>query len=91
MLKKGHDLKWSDEAKRDFLDIKHAFCHSLVLSSPNYCRDFQLFSFVSDFTMAIVLLQKNIEGMEQPIAFMSKAFQGLKFNYELMENKLMRW
>jgi hypothetical protein len=28
MLKKGHDLKWSDEAKRDFDDIKQALCHS---------------------------------------------------------------
>jgi hypothetical protein len=36
MLKKDHDLKWSDEAKKAFDDIKQALCHSLVLVSPNY-------------------------------------------------------
>jgi hypothetical protein len=67
-------LKWSDEAKRDFLDMKQALCHSPVLVSPDYSRYFQLFSFASNFTMAAVLLQKNNEGMEQPIMFMSKGF-----------------
>jgi hypothetical protein len=87
MLKKGHDLKWSDEAKKAFEDIKQALCHSPVLISPDYNKDFQLFSFASDFTMVVVLLQKNQEGMEQPIAFMSRAFQGSELKYELMEKQ----
>jgi hypothetical protein len=87
MLKKGHDLKWSDEAKRAFMDIKQALCQAPVLASPNYGKYFQLFSFASNFTMAAVLLQKNSEGKEQPITFMRKAFQGSELNYKLMEKQ----
>jgi hypothetical protein len=54
-------LKWSDEAKRAFSDIKQALCHSPVLASPDYSRDFQLFSFASNFTMVVVLLQKKMK------------------------------
>jgi hypothetical protein len=58
------------------MDIKQALCQALVLINPDYGKEFQLFSFAFDFTMAAVLLQKNQEGNEQPIAFMSKTFQG---------------
>ena len=40
MLKKDHSLKWSDEAKRAFKDIKDALCQASVLASPNYDKDF---------------------------------------------------
>lgn len=62
-------------------------CHSHVLISPNYNKDFQMFSFASNFTMVVVLLQKNQEGMEHPIAFMSRVFQGSKQKYKLMEKQ----
>jgi hypothetical protein len=59
MLKKGHDLKWSDEAKKDFENIKHALCHSLILVSPNYQKDFHIFSFASNSTMVVVLFSEK--------------------------------
>jgi hypothetical protein len=37
--------------------------------------------------MVVVLLQKNDDGLEQPIAFMSKALQGSELNYKLMEKQ----
>jgi hypothetical protein len=87
MLNKDHDLKWSDEAKKAFDDIKQALCHSHVLISPNYAKDFQIFYFASDSTMADMLLQKNNDGLEQPIAFMSKTLQGVELNYKSMEKQ----
>jgi hypothetical protein len=87
MLKMGHDLKWSDEAKREFMDIKQTLCQSPVLANPDYGKIFQLFSFASTLTMVVVILQKNNEDMEQPITFMSKDFQGSELNYELMEKQ----
>jgi hypothetical protein len=50
-------------------------------------KDFQIFSFASDSTMVVVLLQKNDDGLEQPIAFMSKALQGAELNYKPMEKQ----
>eukprot|EP00253_Pinus_taeda_P034527 PITA_34527 len=46
-----------------------------------------IFSFASENTIAGVLLQKNKDGHEQPIAFMSSALQNSKLKYNTMEKQ----
>ena len=46
-----------------------------VLIAPNYTKDFAIFSFASEDTIAAVLLQKNSDGLEQPISFFSKTLR----------------
>jgi hypothetical protein len=75
MLKKYHNLKWSDESKKAFTDIKQVLCQCSILIITYYGKEFQLFSFASDFIMAMVLLQKKYKGSENPIYFMNKVFQ----------------
>jgi hypothetical protein len=58
-----------------------------VLISPDYSKDFLVFSFASFDTVAAVLLQKNEEGREQPIAFFSKALRDAEIRYEIMEKQ----
>jgi len=77
MLRKGHDMVWREEGKQAFKSIKQALSHSPTLASPDYARDFQIFSFASDQTIACVLLQKNTYGHEQPIAYMRRSLHQL--------------
>ena len=56
-----------------------------VLISPNFDRDFYIFSFASKDTIAAVLLQKNDEGHEQPVAFFSKVLRDAEVKYEPLE------
>jgi hypothetical protein len=58
-----------------------------VLISPDYSKDFLIFSFASCDTVAAVLLQKNDQGQEQPIAFFSKALRDAELRYEIMEKQ----
>jgi hypothetical protein len=58
-----------------------------VLISPDYSKDFLIFSFASCDTVAAVLLQKNDQGREQPIAFYSKALRDAELRYEIMEKQ----
>lgn len=58
-----------------------------MLVSPNYSKDFMIFSFASEYTIVGVLLQKNKDGHEQPIAFMSRALQNSKLKYNTMEKQ----
>jgi hypothetical protein len=58
-----------------------------VLISPDYSKDFLIFSFASFDTIAMVLLQKNEEWREQPISFFSKALRDAKIRYEIMEKQ----
>jgi len=84
MLKKGSTIKWNLEAKRYFEDIKLALTQTPVLIDPMFDRDFIIFYFTSEHTIAAVLLQKNDQGLEQPIAFFSKALRDAPLKYNIM-------
>ena len=67
--------------------MKHALTQAPILISPDYTKYFYLFSFASEHTIAAVLLQKNSEGYEKPIAFFSKALRDAALNYNIMEKQ----
>ena len=67
--KKGNEIKWSQEARSSFVQIKKFLVEALVLVIPGYTKDFLVFSFASKHTIVVVLLQKNHEGYEKPISF----------------------
>ena len=71
MLKKDSKVKWTNEAKE----------------SPDYLKEFLIFSFASEHTIAVVLLQKNDEGFEQSIAFFSKSLRDVELKYDILEKK----
>lgn len=47
----------------------------------------QIFSFASFHTIAAILLQKNSEGFEQPIAFFNKSLQAAELKYGINEKQ----
>jgi hypothetical protein len=63
MLRKGNEVKWTVESRNSFNQIKKALTEAPVLISPDYSKDFLIFSFASFNTVAVVLLQKNVEGV----------------------------
>ena len=85
ILKKDTKINWNAESKQSFEQVKHALTQAPVLISPEYTKDFYLFSFASEHTITAVLLQKNNEGYEQPITFFSKALREATLNYNIME------
>jgi hypothetical protein len=68
--------------------MKHALTQAPVLISPYYTKDFYLLSFASEYTITTVLLYKNSEGYEQPIAFFSKPLRDATLNYNIMEKQV---
>ena len=75
LLKKQDKFEWTDEGREAFRCIKDAITRSPILVSLDYSKDFLIFPFASESTITGVLLQKNNEGYEQPIAFMNRALQ----------------
>ena len=80
MPKRDQEVRWTTEEKNAFEKIKVALTEALVLVSPDFTREFLTFSFASEDTIAVVLLQKNKEGLEQPISFFSKTLEILNYN-----------
>ena len=70
MLRKGNEIKWTTESRNYFDQIKRALNEAPLLISPNYSKDFLIFSFSSFDTVAIVLLKKNNEGLSSPFPFL---------------------
>jgi hypothetical protein len=50
-------------------------------------KEFLIFSFSSEHTIVVVLLQKNDEGFEQPITFFSKSIRDVELRYDILEKQ----
>jgi hypothetical protein len=85
MLKKDSEVKWMTEAKASFERIKKTIGEAPVLASPDYMKEFLIFSFASKHTITAMLLQKNDEGFEQPIAFFSKILRDAELKYDILK------
>jgi hypothetical protein len=64
-----------------------ALTKSPVLASPNFEKEFILFSFSSDHTIVGVLLQKDEQNFEKPIYNYNKTFRDAPSKYDIMEKK----
>jgi hypothetical protein len=56
-----------------------------MLVSPDYSKDFLFFSFSYFDMVEVVLLQKNVVGLEHPISFFSRALRDAETKYGIME------
>ena len=56
-----------------------------TLISLDYTKSFYIFSFASYETVATVLLQKDDEGLDHPIAFFSKTLRYVELKYDPIE------
>eukprot|EP00253_Pinus_taeda_P016141 PITA_16141 len=87
MLKKENEVHWTKEARESFSRIKEALQASPVLISPDYQNPFQVFSFASPNSIVVVLLHKNDEEKEQPVAFFSKILRDVELKYNILEKQ----
>ena len=85
MLRKGSEIKWTLEAKKSFEEIKNALTKAHVLISPDFEKDFLIYSFAFEHTIVGVLLQKNEDGYEQPISFFNKTLRDAPLKYSILE------
>jgi hypothetical protein len=68
IFKNDNEVKWSPEVRYSFDQINKALGEALMLASPDYSKEFLIFSFACDNIIIVVLLQRNEEKQYQPIA-----------------------
>ena len=88
MLRKTAEVRWDKETREAFARIKEALQEAPVLISPAYQKVFQIFSFASPTTVVVVLLQKNENSKEQPMAFFNKVLRDVELNYSILEKQV---
>jgi hypothetical protein len=87
MVRKDVKFKWDDERKDAFDNIKASISRDLVLRSPDFNRDFFLYTFTSDQSLAAVLNLKDDDNNEALMSSMSTNLQGVKLNYPAVDKK----
>eukprot|EP00253_Pinus_taeda_P032972 PITA_32972 len=87
MLKKRVDIKWTARAKNSFEQIKKALTQALILISPDFSKEFLVFTFASKNTIVGVLLQRGNQGTKQPISFFSRTLANVELKYNILEKQ----
>ena len=85
MLKRNNEVKWTVSDRYAFDQIKKAIYEAPTLSKTDYSSPFNIFSFSSNMTLAVVLLQKNTNGDGQPISSFSKVMRDVDLRYDIIE------
>ena len=71
MIKKDSNFKWTKERKEAFEKIKECIAEAPTLQSPKFDNEFIVYTFASGHSIATVLTQKNEDGEEFRVSFMS--------------------
>jgi hypothetical protein len=67
--------------------VKEGLTKSPVLVSPDFLKEFIIFSFASENTVAGVLMKKNNQSQEHPIYFLSRHLRDSTLKYNIMEKQ----
>jgi hypothetical protein len=81
MIRKYTYFKWDEERKCVFNNIKTTVSQAPLLRSPDFSKNFFLYTFASDQSLAAIITQKDYENNEAPISFMSTNLQRDELNY----------
>ena len=87
MIKKSAQFKYTDLEKGAFNKIKVTIAQAPSLKSPNFEKDFILYTFASDNSLAAVLRQKEEGVDEYLLSFISTGLQGVELNYPTVDKQ----
>ncbi|KAH9294752.1 hypothetical protein KI387_038340, partial [Taxus chinensis] len=85
MMKGKKTFGWNPEGKEAFEGIKKAIAKTPILACPDFNKDFIIYCYATENTLAAILTQKDSENHELPISFMSYVLKSHELKYTLME------
>lgn len=88
-LKKSKTFAFGEEARVAFRKLKDALTQSPVLRHPDFAKPFFVQCDASDVGIGGVLFQKDEDGGEHPIAFMSQKLTPAQKNYSVTERECL--
>jgi len=85
LLKANQTFIWDEHANTSFLKIKDALSSAPVLATPDFSRDFIVYTNATEEAISAILMQKKIQNVEQPTVFMSQSIPDSAVQYTLIE------
>jgi hypothetical protein len=85
MLKQDRSFSWNDDTEKYFVEVKKAISSAPVLAKPNFEKYFIIYTNATEEAISVILLQKDDQNNDQPIAYMSQSLSDDEFKYTLIE------
>ena len=89
MLCKNVKFVWTPECQESFEALKLLLMQAPVLSMPDYSKPFMLLVDASDIGVGAVLMQKETDGLDHPVAYFSKKLNRYQKNYSTIEKETL--
>lgn len=86
--KNSPPFSWTSEADAAFNKLKECLISAPVLSCPNYDLPFEVHTDASNYGVGAMLTQ-TVDGVERPIAYMSRSLSGAEKNYSITERETL--
>ena len=80
---------WTELQQKAFEELKQEITLERTLIIPKPGRPFRMETDASDFAITAILSQEDDEGKWRPVAFMSKALNDAKRNYEIYDKEML--
>ena len=80
--KKKTLVNWTNECQVAFEHLKHLFSQTPILAYANFTKPFKLHTDASENGLGAVLYQKQDDGMESVIAYVSRTSSKSEQNYD---------
>jgi hypothetical protein len=74
-------FSWNEDVEKDFVGIKKAISSASVPMKPNFDKDFIIYTNSTEEAISSILLQKDDQNNEQPIAYMSQSLSDDEIKY----------
>ncbi|KAG6455309.1 hypothetical protein O3G_MSEX009130, partial [Manduca sexta] len=81
-------FQWSDAAEKAFVQLKSLLVNAPVLICPDFNYPFEVHTDASNFGVGGMLSQ-TIDGVEHPVAYMSRSLSGPERNYSVTERETL--
>lgn len=85
LLKTNQSFIWDEQANASFLKIKYVLSFAPVLATPDFSRDFIVYTNATEEAISTILMRKNLQYDEKLIAFMSQSLPDSVVQYSLIE------
>jgi len=85
LLKKNAEFEWNNEADVAFKVLKEKLIKAPILTLPNFEKPFIICTDASRSGIGGVLMQKDEDGIEKPIHFVSRALKKAEENYSVTD------
>ena len=89
LLQKGRKFSWTAECQKAYEDVRAMLSFSPVLKSPRFEDPFILYTDASGGGVGGVLMQKDDNGVERPVAYFSRKLNKHQLHYAPIEKECL--